>query len=131
MGNTLKLGRPASMMEVYKYLKVNRGRGRPKVAGEADDGGEFVPHRGRGRPSRAAAAAEEGHPGMLRGHGQPRGGGPGQGHVERREPPPRGRQPSEKELREGSQVRSKRMWLEQGSDLIVVHIELWRTLGNW
>ena len=49
VGNTLKLGRPASMAEVYKYKRVSRGRGRPRAG--ADPGTEMAAVRSNhGRP---------------------------------------------------------------------------------
>ena len=75
VGNTLKLGRPASMAEVYKYKRVHRGRGRPRVGD--DPGSEIAADRGN--------------------HGRP----------EMAQERPRGRQPSEKQLREASQGQLK------------------------
>ena len=50
VGNTLKLGRPASMAEVYKFKRVNRGRGRPRVV---EDRRSAVVRRGHDRPEMA------------------------------------------------------------------------------
>ena len=75
VGNALKLGRPANMAEVYKFKRVNRGRGRPRAA---DDPGVDI----------AAVRGDQGRPEMA----QQR---------------PRGRQPSERELREASQGQLK------------------------